>query len=176
MRRKNGLTLIELMVTLAITAILVTAALGAITTLTRLDKADQARDEATSIAPRVRTVLETDLTHAKRFATRDSGFVLQTVAAVKADSMELEHLPTTVTYTVRQVAGRQWLVRSQRSEIGSDCFTELVAPDISGIQIASEADRNRAKQRWQALGPKTTVTVTFDTGGRVPAAFVFAHE
>lgn len=144
----RGMTLIELMATLAITSMLVIGALGVAANLSRSEKVNTAlhHDKDMSHA-KMRTILQTDITHATKARKTAAGFELQTRAGLDPESMRVVHVESTVAYEVKDIAGRKWLVRKQQDDVSSSNgsknskdFIELVAPDISEVSLHAADD------------------------------------
>lgn len=158
---KNGLTLIELMAALAVSGLLVTAALTAATTMGRVDAAERGRiadDPPSSL----RDVLATDVGHAREYRVADTGFSIRTWATLDVGTMELQHRPTTVTYYIVELAGRRWLLRRQQADDHVDPRVDLAAPDVVSIHLSVEDEAAaNVDSPWRPMQTVATVTVTF---------------
>ena len=166
-RTKKALTLVELLATLAITSLLLTAALRVSTHLARAEVLSRhARKDRWSEA-RLRDLVTRDVAGAAAYQEGRDGLVLWTTACLDSKTLELEHLPAKVTYGVRAVGGRPWLVRRQESEWHPP-LTELVGRGVRAVRLrAKDEDAPSAGER-KALPVAVKVTVTFDEEGRPP--------
>lgn len=144
--RGSGLTLVELMVSLAITGILMVAALGVVSSLARVRRQLEQPDGA-ALSARVSSALWADLIHAERYLNTQEGFALVTWSTLDSDTLTRRHLLATVRYEVRQLSGRYWLLRTQQGRATRQSFTELVCPDIRRIQLADAVPRTDAPPR-----------------------------
>ena len=173
--RQTGLTLVELMVTLAIVSILAVAALTVVTDLRRVEGMESRRQaEATALAP-LGELIEWDVAHATHYRPAPGRVLLETQASLDATTLERRHLPATVEYTLREVGPRRWLVRIQRPQASGAALAELVARDVGGVRIElvdPPPDAAPANpDEWQPLSAVVAITVTPDGGNRPPAVF-----
>ncbi len=182
MRSSKALTLIELMATLAIAGALTAAALSVAANLARVEAAEQRRYEGPSLAGPLRAMLGEDILHAKRYRVSEAGAVqLETFCSLDGETMAREHSPATVTYEVRQIGRRLWLLRGQQrlGAAGENARTnELLCPGVESIALAAEGDSGGAVTagQWKAMPSAVTVTVTFVGDGRPPMCFRFRNE
>ena len=187
MRKRAGLTLIEVTVAMALTGILMAAILKVVARLSR-DPAVRGEVTAGSLqADQLRSLLATDLVHAERFrenkdktgtdrkAAAGKGFSLQTRALLAAKTLELRHLPSTVTYDLRTVGSVNWLIRTQTTGRG-ESMTGLVCRGVHSVRIESPGNEKAKpdRQGWRAAGPVLDVTVQFQDG-RPDVSFSFTR-
>lgn len=164
-RSQAGLTLIEIMVTLAIVSILVVAAMAVTVRMGRIERAVVAGpDHRAARRERIADVLAMDLTHAERYGqlANEPGFVLITRACLEPGSLELSHLPVTVTYTIFQAAGQPWLARAQRSA-GRQPVRELLCQGVRDLFLTVQVEQPAAAGRTRPV--PETVNVVVDFGG-----------
>jgi len=182
MRSSKALTLIELMATLAIAGVLTAAALSVAANLARVEAAEQRRYEGPSLAGPLRAALGEDILRAKRYRVSEAGAVqLETFCSLDGETMAREHLLSTVTYEVRQLGRRRWLLRGQRrgGAAGENARTdELLCPGVQSITMDAEGDSGGTATagQWKAMPPAVTVTVTFEADSRPPMCFRFRNE
>jgi len=168
MHRRSGLTLIELVTAVAITALLLTGAMAAVGNLARSEERVRAAEARRPDTTLLATLLVGDVVHAdrhRRAGPKDTGLELQTHLALRARDMEAEHIRSTVRYEVRQLASRPWLVRVQETGLAKP-RGELAAPGITAITLAeagAKEDKPLAGQ-WQDVADRSVVTLTRDDG------------
>ena len=165
----RGITLVEVTLALAITALLAVGVLSVVTACTRGDRLDQSWQTAAQRQATLTGLLTTDLSHARRVLKTATGFQLDSRASLD-QTMELQHLASTIVYEVRQIGSRTWLARTQQlpSEAAS---RELVAAGPKTIEIAAVGGRDLSVGRWTSLPEAVTVTVTWDGADPVIVAF-----
>jgi prepilin-type N-terminal cleavage/methylation domain-containing protein len=140
MRRQAGLTLVELMTALAISSLMMVAALSAMSSLIRVRTFELKDVQRSPLAAPWRPVVSMDLMNATECQSSPQGFSLRTHAWLGRTSLDPRHLEAIVSYDVRSIAGRSWLVRTQESSFEGGTFTELVCPDVSAIRLLGEND------------------------------------
>lgn len=164
-RKYAGFTLIEIMVTLAIVSILMVAAMAVTVRLGRIEQASaDGPDHRTIRRERIAGVLAMDLTHAERYGqlANAPGFVLLTRAYLDPDSLELSHLPATVTYSIVIVADQPWLQRTQRFA-DRQPMRELLCRGVRDIFLAVQV--GQLPPAGQTRPAPETVNVVVDFGG-----------
>ena len=165
--RKKGLTLVELMATLVIAAMVTAAALAAVADLARVEGMERNRQQEVTWLEPVRNLLASDLVHATQYQAVAGGFALKAQASLDADTMEQRHLPASVQYVVRRIGARSWLVRVEQPETGGNGLTELVCPDVKSILL--EPVPEAANASGTGAPPPSTEP---DGWAEVPAAVV----
>ncbi len=176
MIKRPGLTLVEMMITLAITAMLTA---GALRLITRLSQNAAAMESAAMEMPApheaaLARLLEEDLQQARRMRLARHGFELQTVCALNRQSLEVEHRPITVGYQVQQVGQRKWLLRIQQDE-SSRLWSEKVLCDIQSIEVStSGGPRASLSSNWGSPGDVVAITLSLVEGP--PMNFVFRRK
>jgi prepilin-type N-terminal cleavage/methylation domain-containing protein len=180
-RRRRGFTLVELVAATALSAVLLTVALGVLRTVNRPAKAAEA-DGGGPLAQQLRW----DLANAVVLRTDSGGLTLAGYGSLDPTTMEPTHLPAMVTYALRESAGATWLVRQQQMLDGrGDAWVELAAGGVAGFTVdapvtaADRAASTRPAQEdptplpFQRLAgvrpvpPRVRVTVTFTAGPAV---------
>ncbi len=162
-RLTTGLTLIELMVTLAIVGLLMTATLGVVTNLSRAERVGVRSHQTALLRTKLRPLLARDIGHAGHHSRAAKGFGLRSQAALDPKTMGLRHWGSEVTYEVRTIGPDRWLVRTQKLGDGST-FTELVCTGVRAIALRTSMDSGGASiGRWRQLSEAVTITV--DLGG-----------
>jgi prepilin-type N-terminal cleavage/methylation domain-containing protein len=167
MTARNGLTLIELLVTLAIMGMLTVTALGVAGRLARREKQyrdDNQRDFVEAEAG-LRRLLALDLPHAARLRNRPGGFDLKSRSRLRSQTLELQHLSAEIFYDVEvsKTDATPRLVRTQKTPDG------LIAKDlawvgVSSIRITSVGGRTigaDVDEQWQGGGGTLGVEIRF---------------
>jgi prepilin-type N-terminal cleavage/methylation domain-containing protein len=174
MRHPKGLTLIELTATVAITGMLVAAALSVATRLSRADAISNRRHEKSVSRSSLENLLATDIIHAVQYRNASNGAEMRLRSRLDAGSLELEHLRSTVRFEVRQIAGRWWLLRIQKTPDRPDLI-ELVLPGVSAVSLKpAKADVAVASDDWQEMPEVVVFKVEFAEGGRGPVVLTFS--
>lgn len=132
--RNNAMTLMEITVAMAIAGLLMAGVLGAVRALARDGMATALPHDQAVTEAGLRNVLEADIMHARRYRATDKGFELETSSALDPATMEIDHVPAVVAYEIRPAGKRNWLVRSQTSDIQKP-QTELVLAGVKAIAI-----------------------------------------
>lgn len=173
MKFPRGLTLIELMATVAITGILVAAALGVATRLSRAEAINERSHEASLPQVHLKNLLASDIIHARFYRKTSNGVEFQLRARLDVKTLEMQHLRSTVGYEIRQIASRRWLLRVQKVPDRQD-HTELVCPDVYAVSLGTiKDDRTTASDDWKPVPEVLTVRVEFSEADRKPVAFKF---
>jgi prepilin-type N-terminal cleavage/methylation domain-containing protein len=179
MTRRTGLTLIELLAAMAIMTLLLGATLTVIGAIGRAERHDARRHEARFGPERLREILTIDIEHARRCRVDGSGVELQTLARLRSDDLELEHVPATVQYEIALVGETHWLIRVQRdaaTDAGHSQGThrELLCPGVRSIALRSAGSTKALPAgRWRSVPRAVTVTVEFEDDATEPAEFTF---
>ena len=159
---RRGLTLIELLVTLALTGLLTASALAVVASVSRTRSlAADDRTEASGLEDSLLEVIEPDLTHATRYRNTAAGFEIETLSALTPGTMVRKHVTATVLYDSRQ----QWLMRTQTVGLAVP-MQEVVGRGITNIDLQdagdTEDDEDVIYGIWQAPPEVWRVTVTAD--------------
>lgn len=167
----TGLTLVEVTLALAITALLAVGVLSVVTACTRGDRLDQSWQTAAQRQATLTELLTTDLSHARRVLKTATGFQLDSRASLNPQTMELEHLPSNVGYEVRQIGSRTWLSRTQQLP-DQTLSRELVAAGPQTVEITKTGGgSDLPADRWTSLPEAVTVTVTWEGSDPVIVSF-----
>lgn len=172
MRRCQGFTLIEMMASLAITAMLAAGTLVVVANLA----ADQAaaRQAGESVSPdNLRDMLELDLRQARHYRTTADGFELHTYTCIEGAPSRLRRLPVLVRYqTAGSDDGPSCLLRIQ--SFGKEPpRRDLVACGVKDIYVGKprgDDSRPAVTGSWVSLGTEETVTVVRTHGTTQPLA------
>ena len=176
MNRRNGLTLIELMATLTIVASLTVASLAAVSNLSRTDAVERQRDGKPSAWTALRPMLAADVVHATVWKPMAKGFSLRTRVLLDAATMEASHLGTTVTYQVRRIGSRAWLVRTQQPNLPGRDLIELVCSGVKAVTLRGVGRDDTQSEDWQSVPAAVVVTVVFEREGREPILYTIRRE
>ncbi len=126
-RQLPGLTLVEILLALAITGLLLAAALQVTTSAAR-NTPENYDDNDPSARTQLRRLLRNDILHADRYRQIRDGVEMQLHSCLDKDSLAMKHLPSTVLYETHKIGDKFWLIRTQSR--GGDIWSELVASDI----------------------------------------------
>jgi prepilin-type N-terminal cleavage/methylation domain-containing protein len=170
MRQRHGFTLIEMMASLAITALLATGTLLVVANLA----ADQAtaRQAGESVSPdNLRGMLQLDLRQARHYRTTAGGFELHTYTCIEGAPSRLRRLPVLVRYeAIVSQNGPSCLLRIQ--SFGKEPpRRDLVACGVKDIYIGKpgrDNTRPTVTGSWISLGANETVTVVRTNGTTRP--------
>lgn len=165
MRVNRGLTLVELLVSLTIAALLAVAALQATASLTRSERVVRREaDRPERLKPALETIIGADLVHTHHFREAPGGFAVQTHVRLSAGTLRLEHVPSQVTYQVRKVADRPYLVRVQEAP-GEKAVVELVAAGVRDARFVPAKPVNANAEGWKPVAGACLVRLEFDATG-----------
>jgi len=136
-RGRAGLTLIELMATMAIVSILTVSALAVLNRLPTISSGARQQQERSSFRDSLRDLITDDLFHATQYCLTGGGFVLKSHMHLDQSDMDRTFRPGTITYLVQRVGDSNCLVRVQKPDRGEEVFTELVCPDVKSVTLES---------------------------------------
>jgi len=177
MRRTEGLTLVELLATLAITGLLVAGSLRAVGSLGRSDRAGRSRYEDASRRAALERILEMDLTHARRFRATKTGFELQTWFALAGETLSAAHVPVRVAYEIETIHDRPWLQRRQTGSGSGPGAAELLLPDVVSIVLQTDTPSRRgSRDAWTGLSSTVIVEVRFDEDNQAVQTCTFLTD
>lgn len=161
------MTLIEVLAALAIVSMLTVAALRVATRLSRTGAFIRRRAEASALEIGLENLFASDILHADRYVNTGEGLSLETHASLEAGTLEVRHIPGRVTYEVRTIDGRKWLVRVQQVGDGPR-HAELICAGVSGVNLIGGGRRSSAAGRtvWRAVTSPTVVRVQFADSAR----------
>lgn len=150
-RSQKGLTMVELMAALAITAILTVTSLGIISNLWRQQKVHRSHQEDFQTRQALQRLLELDLKNAYRFRAIEDGLELKT-RSVLDGGMNLRNQEGLVAYRILHIGSDSWLVRTQSgSSQAATC--EPVCRGITGITLMRLDDSSGGSAaNWQWAG------------------------
>jgi len=170
-RASRGFTLIELMATLALTSLIVASVLPVTVSLSRSQALAQRMSDTASRITSLRRLLALDLSNAEKYKPAGQGLVVATHAALKPDTLALQHLDATVRYEVRRIGTTGWLVRVQESALGGK-LVERVCSGVRAIQIVPVGPTQPADpDGWVLMPQAMTVHVDFEAANAAPAEF-----
>ncbi len=177
MRKLTGMTLIEVLAALAIVSMLTVAALRVATRLSRTGAFIRRRGEASALEIGLENLLASDILHADRYVNTRGGLSLETHASLEAATLEVRHIPGRVTYEVRTIDGRMWLVRVQQVGNGPQ-HAELICAGVSGVNLIGGGKRSFAGGRaaWRAAPSPTMVRVQFADPARPELRLQFRRK
>jgi prepilin-type N-terminal cleavage/methylation domain-containing protein len=167
MTTRKGMTLIEVMLTLAIVSILTVAALRVTVNISRAHGLERAQDSALTLESRLDELLRMDVVHADGCRQLDDGFELRSLSAIDYDSLRLAHLPVTIKYEIRQIAGLSWLVRRQRYQ--GKMFNELVCSGVYEVSLNSSGTGDK----FNDMPREAIIIVKFEEKNNPPLTFTY---
>jgi prepilin-type N-terminal cleavage/methylation domain-containing protein len=172
-RQRQGLTLVELMVALAISTMIAAAALAVAANLPRTLAAQQRQGEPDLRAERLRALLDNDLAHSYRFRVTPAGVELEADVLLDARTLAPEHVKSILTYEVRTIGETPWLVRTQRAPEGKRT-AELVCGRVHSLSVAPLGQVHAPdKDGWTDLPEAMTFHFDFDSPDQKPLELTF---
>lgn len=140
---RRGFTLIEVLATLALAALLLLAGFRAIASLGRA-RAALARQEAErSYVPEVVDLLRLDLSNARYMAARPDELTLTGYGGLDADTLDPNHRPVTVRYHLVRAGGRTRLIREQTDldvSTNRNRWSAVVCSGVAAFEVRAAAD------------------------------------
>jgi prepilin-type N-terminal cleavage/methylation domain-containing protein len=166
----KGLTLVELMVTLAIVGLLVTASFGVVGAMARSQAAALSTDGPGPSEARLRALVLDDLTHADRYREVPGGLELELHAMIDPATLDRRHTASTVSYRIVRLGTTPWLVRSQQVA-GQDTLTELAGPAIQKVALEGPNVATSVSQDgWFAMPRAGAVVISRTVTGAAATA------
>lgn len=171
-RREKALTLVELMVCLALAAMLMAATLGSLRGLSQDRRATAGQTEAQWRLESLRQLLEADLEMADEIGFQNGELTLHTLRWIDGRSGRLDVLPCRVRYGVRTMDGRSWLCRRQEALVpgaagGLTC--ELVGPEMVIAAVTAAGGDGLGGSPGGNLGSAAALSVQAVAGGQTAA-------
>ena len=111
---RNGFTLVEMLGATLLSALLMAAILSVVTSLGRTQRAFDSATAAADDSADVLALLRFDLANARDVDVDPNKLTIRGVGGLTRDTLRPTHRPAEVAYELEEVAGRRWLVRSQR--------------------------------------------------------------
>jgi len=176
MHCNKGITLIEVMLTLAIVSLLTVSSLNITINLARAQRGDQRIHDASATDAQLRELFRIDLAHVHEYGITEESLKFRTRAVLDED-LEVRHLPAVIGYEVRRIDDRPWLVRTQAC--GKRTMTELVCPDIKTVSLKSargaddSAGPDSQEIQWRPVPQTPTVVVEFADRQGKPVEFAY---
>jgi len=165
MRHRKGLTLIELTVTLAITAMLITALMSVTMRISRAELAVDPGDTQAELGPAMDSLIRLDFSHAVQFRLTPFGIDLQSVASLSETDCEITHIRSTVYYEVIRVNGINWLSRRQVRETDGKESLHLVMPNVVSLALVDLISPETGKTSWRRFPTQPlAISITLDGG------------
>lgn len=160
MTRRAGLTLVELLATLAIVSALTAASLRVVTGLSRSENLSERHSVIPDLEAGLADLLRGDLAHAYKVRGTREGFALRTYASLRREDLELRHVKADVSYHLRQVdGGPTLLVRIQRGPDGKE-MAELVSCGVASMSLAPADDpQARLSRNWEPVPEAVRISV-----------------
>jgi prepilin-type N-terminal cleavage/methylation domain-containing protein len=174
MHCNKGITLIEIMFTLAIVSMLTVASLNITINLAAAQRGDRKIHVASASDVQLRELFRIDLAHMHEYRIREAGLQFRTRAILNED-LEIRHLPAVIDYEIRRIDERAWLLRNQTCNRRT--MTELVCPDVKTVSLktvggADDSPEAHAQMiQWRPLPKTTTIVVEFEDRPGKPTEF-----
>lgn len=128
--------MVELLAATALSTLLFVAALSVIRSLGHTDESAGGASHAWTLAARQQ--LEWDLNNAVMLRQDEHGLILAGYGSFDGQTHEATHLPVLVTYSLRRIDTRQWLVREQSGLSSSSTdlnVSELMCGDVKSFTV-----------------------------------------
>lgn len=167
MRHRTGFTLVEVLLTLAITGILMVAAVTATVRLRRAHRQTRAAHRRSTPHEPLRALLAADLLHATEYRALERGFALRGRASLRPGSLELQHIEAEIRYELREVGGSRWLVRTQRTG-AEEPSAELVCGGVAAARLAAEGKDAPEGHDWEEIPDDVAAVIEWQADGRAP--------
>jgi prepilin-type N-terminal cleavage/methylation domain-containing protein len=164
---RRAFTLVELLAAMALSAVLMLAVFQVVGTLGRTRAVMIASAGQPLWHDRVRELLRRDLAQSSLAKFEPSALTLIGSASIRSAMQDVTHEPVMVTYTIRSLHGRPWLVRQQAGRVvrGTEKpFVELVCPDVAEFAVASSQGVAVASPEGQAIPGVVAVTFRMTSG------------
>lgn len=155
---ETGMTLIEVLLALLISALLLSAALRATTLLARSSAMTQNSNDAIEIRESLSRLFEMDVIHAKQYRQTENGFDLISQSGLDENQMTLTHRPVRVSYAVESVGSQRCLLRTQYGENGS-ILKEIVCCDVLQVSLLNVSD-----EQWHVIEDSLEIAVEMIDG------------
>lgn len=152
-----GLTLVEMSVALALSSALLLAALSFTSRLGRAAKADRRLDKTAQRDRVLAEVLEHDLRDALQVRQQEQKWQLRCQSRLVPETLDRVHLPSLVTYRLRTLNGKPWLVREQQLSPDQESMVLLVAEGIDEMTLLS--DREPVGSQWKDYPKRLEIAV-----------------
>lgn len=164
--RPTGLTLVEMVVALAIAAVLLAGTLTVTARLPRSQGRLHQRTERSSVTEALSRLLNLDVLQADQVRLLPNRVELRTHATL-SPAGEVRHVPGFVAYSLRDVSGRTWLVRRQQCADGKTS-TALVCSEVTGVEMPLPATADSqpadAAEAWRNLPDGPRINLTWSNG------------
>ena len=142
---RRGFTLIEILATTALAALLLLAGFRAIASLGRARAALAAQEARRTYAPEVVDLLRLDLSNARYMKARAGELTLTGYCGLDATTLEPTHRPATVRYHLARAGGRSWLLREQTDldvSTNRNRWSTLVCPGVAAFDVTAKPADN----------------------------------
>ena len=143
---RRAFTIVEMLGVSALAAVLLTAALTVTASLGRSSASLSRRHERSPWPASLMRSIRWDLIHAKTLESGADTAQMRTNASLDPESLEPIHRPAELIYSIRVIANRRWLVRTQTlfADDGThESWTTLVSPDVRSFSIRSATPLTR---------------------------------
>lgn len=140
-RNRRGFTLVELLASMALTTLLMLAIFQVLASVARQGRAMAAAERETVEPWQADLVgaIRWDLINAKTVTSEGNQLTVQGHGSLDRATLSPRHGPTEVSYLVRRISGRNWLVRREKPA-DSAAWTAMVCPDIERFEIRAAGE------------------------------------
>lgn len=164
---RRAFTLVELLAATALSAVLMLAVFQVVGTLGRTRAVMNASAGQPLWQKQVQELLRRDLTQSSLAKFEPSSLTLIGSASIRPAMQDVAHEPVTVTYAIRSLHGRPWLVRQQAARVvraNERPFVELVCPDVVDFVVAPSQGVAVASPDGQMIPGVVAVTFRMTSG------------
>ena len=120
MSQARAMTLIEMVAALAIASVVAAASLHVLSRLPRAQHQGQKEYALASADAKLGELFRADLSHAVRLRQHDAELQLQVRLSLDAETMRFRHVPSEVTYILRDIGGERadaWMIGDNHTDI-----------------------------------------------------------
>ncbi len=158
------MTLIEMVAALAIASVVAAASLHVLSRLPRAQHQGQKEYALASADAKLGELFRADLSHAVRLRQHDAELQLQVRLSLDAETMRFRHVPSEVTYILRDIGGEHWLLRRQLDDRQES--VEAVCDGVHGLTVTNNVPDPTSQPAdpagWQDVGSSLAVQVELD--------------
>ena len=147
---RRAFTMIEMLTVSALAAVLFAALLTVTASLGRSNAAISRHEQANRWPHFLTETIRWDLAQARSLNSRSDMVTMTTHASLDPTTLQPLHRPAEVTYSIRTISNRRWLVRTQNmmTRDGSpESWTALISPDIRSFTLNAAGPVTRPTTR-----------------------------
>jgi prepilin-type N-terminal cleavage/methylation domain-containing protein len=168
---RRGMTAIELLVSMTLTALLMVFVLTVLGTFTRRQNYFESRTDQSWRQP-LRTQLRSDLLNSRRLIWRPNELTLVGFAGRDFKTGRALHRAAEITYTIERFSGESWLMRHERHINSASKANSMKEAVVAGVDhFSMEAATDRPLEPDVAIPIPAKVRVTFSRRDKVELPF-----